>query len=30
VHGHLNGGSGYDRYRSDQSIDRLRGVEAKM
>ena len=29
-HDHVNGGKGYDRYRYDQSIDGLLGVEAKM
>ena len=30
THDHVYGGPGYDRYRYDQSIDRLQGVEAKM
>jgi Ca2+-binding RTX toxin-like protein len=30
VHDHVNGGNGYDRYRYDQSIDKLKNVEAKM
>lgn len=30
VHDHVNGGKGYDRYRADKSIDRLRYVEAVM
>ena len=29
-HDHVKGGRGYDRYRYDQSIDRLRSVEALM
>jgi len=29
-HDHVKGGQGYDRYRYDQSIDRLRSVEARM
>jgi hypothetical protein len=30
VHDHVSGGTGYDRYRADKSIDRLRTVEAVM
>jgi Ca2+-binding RTX toxin-like protein len=29
-HDHVKGGRGFDRYRYDQSIDRLSGVEALM
>lgn len=30
VHDHVNGGRGYDRYRPDQSIDRMVALEAEM
>jgi hypothetical protein len=30
IHDHLNGGKGYDRYRGDRSIDRVRYCEEVM
>jgi Ca2+-binding RTX toxin-like protein len=30
VHDHVNGGKGYDRYRADRSLDRVRYCEAVM